>query len=1047
MRGRMMLLAMLSSGIGLALVYTEFFIFDFRDFCVRKGRDLETTAHLLSADASAALAFDDADRARQMLSALRAQQSIRAAVLYRRDGTSLAEYLRQDVARKFRRPRLAHLGAKWKKDSLSFAEQVCIEEKCAGTLYLEADLADVRSRLFHFAWVTVVMGVICLLLVRLLSKRLSRSIVRPIYDLAWTARLVAGTKNFSLRAPILAGHEIGQLAADFNKMLDEIEQRDSALREAQDSLETRVAERTTELEDEVRQRRRAEEDLRERTAFLDTLISTNPLAIVVESLQGEILMTNPAFRELFGYEKDEVLGKSLDDLVAPGELRRDANEITNGVNSGKHFHARLQRRRKDGRLVDVEVYGVPLVVDGVVRGQFGIYEDITQQVAAEVKLREAKEAAEAASRAKSEFLANMSHEIRTPMNGILGMTELALDTNLNAEQRECLAVVKSSADALLSILNDILDFSKIEAGKIEIERVPFRLRDCIEEALRLLALRAGQKGLELEWEVDPKVPDSLVGDPTRLRQVILNLVGNAIKFTRQGGVTVRAELGGELSDSVPVRISVTDTGIGIPLAKRDKIFEAFAQADSSTTREFGGTGLGLSIAARLVRLMGGTIDLESELGKGSRFWFLVSLGRAEEGATQARPALAECLKDKRVLCVDDSEPNRRFLESLLGSWGMEPSLAADGATALRDFRLARGLARPFDACLLDLQMPGMDGLQLAAQLRELDKEGLSQLLLLTSVADPCDEEKRQRLGIRAILLKPIHRETLRKALISALEETRPETAPRARRGLAVKTLRLRVLLCEDNLVNQKLAAGIFKRLGHSVDITNNGREALDRIAQNPYDIVIMDLQMPVMGGLEATQLLRERESVTGGHLPVVAMTAHALKGDREKCLEAGMDGYVSKPIRVDLLEEEVRRAMETFMPDSKTSALPSKRSEPTIDSAELLQRVDGDRELLWELIAAMREDLPKQLQLIKESLSTASADGLQRAGHTLKGAFANLAAHSARDLAARLEAMGRAGELSEAGLVFNQLQSELHRVSAALERLCREVPVEDSGRG
>src|SRR6266581_3889710 len=567
LRGRMMLLAMLSSGIGLALVYVEFFIFDFRDFCVRKGRDLETTAHLLSADSSAALAFDDADRARQMLSALRAQQSIRAAVLYRRDGTSLAEYLRQDVAEKFQPPRLPHLGAKWTKDSLSFAEQVCIEEKCAGILYLEADLADVRSRLFHSAWVTVVMGVICLLLVRVLSKRLSRSIVRPIYDLAWTARLVAGTKNFSLRAPILAGHEIGQLAADFNKMLDEIEQRDSALREAQDSLEARVSERTTELEDEVRQRRRAEEDLRERTAFLDTLISTNPLAIVVESQRGEIVMTNPAFHQLFGYEKDEVLGKSLDDLVAPGELRRDANEITNAVNSGKHFHARLQRRRKDGRLVDVEVYGVPLVADGVVRGQFGIYEDITQQVAAEVKLREAKEAAEAASRAKSEFLANMSHEIRTPMNGILGMTELALDTELSQEQREYMTIVKTSAGSLLNILNDILDFSKMEAGKLLLDPMPFALREHLGTTMKTLALRAHQKGLELAYAVHPDVPDVLHGDAGRLRQILVNLVGNAIKFTEQGEVIVdiqpvaTAEDAASLDqETIGLRFAVHDTG-------------------------------------------------------------------------------------------------------------------------------------------------------------------------------------------------------------------------------------------------------------------------------------------------------------------------------------------------------------------------------------------------------------------------------------------------------------------------------------------------------
>ncbi len=892
-RSKLTLMIISVSSLALLLACTAIVSYDIHSYRLAKAQDVATLAEVIGSNSTGALAFQDANSATDVLAALRSKKQISEACIYDKHGQVFATYLRDKSQGAFSPPSPQENGSRFEAEHLALFRDIVLVGQKIGTVYIRYDLSELHERLTRYAAMLGFVAVGCLLISFLLASRLQRSISGPIRELAETASSVTAHENYSVRAARRSQDEIGVLFEQFNSMLDRIQQRDAALQRAHDDMERRVE---------------------QRTSYLNALVENSPLAIMVLDSSEKVQLCNPAFERMFQHSRSDIVGKPEDGLLADGRLLAEARGISRETLGGTPVSLVTQRKRKDGMLVDVELHGVPLVVNGQVVGSLGIYQDISVRKRAEEAMQQAKEAAEAASKAKSEFLANMSHEIRTPMNGIMGMTELVLDTDLDSEQREYLNIAKLSADSLLSIINDILDYSKIEAGKLEIDAIEFNLGDTIADTMKALSFRAHQKGLELAYDVQPDVPEALLGDPGRLRQIIVNLVGNAIKFTERGEVILYVENEWKTNDDIQLHFRVSDTGIGIPAEKQAAIFEAFTQADGSMSRTYGGTGLGLTISMRLVVLMHGRIWVESEVGNGSRFHFTAHFGLQKVPRRTVVPRDPATLRDMRVLVVDDNETNRQILLKMLASWHTWPLAVDSGAKAITALRESQGLGRRYPLILVDAQMPDMDGFALAESIKKNQEWGAATIMMLSSAGQRGDAQRCRELGISAYLTKPVRQAELLDAVLTALgTRTIVDASPVlvTRHTLRENSPRLRILLVEDNAVNQMLAVRLLEKRGHTVTVAGNGKEALSALEKDSVDLVLMDVQMPVMDGFQATAAIREKEKMSESRLPIIAMTAHAMAGDRERCLEAGMDDYITKPIRLQELNELLVRYSPT----------------------------------------------------------------------------------------------------------------------------------------
>jgi two-component system sensor histidine kinase/response regulator len=807
------------------------------------------------------------------------------------------------------------------------------------------------------------------------------------------------------------------------------------------------------------QRRDNGEKLRDGESLFLSLVQSIPACFLRKDRDGKIVFVNDHFAALFGKTAEDIVGKTVADLY-PEEFAKDAREedervmqtgqviedVFDDVVEGKvHYYASRKGpvRDEQGNVIGIQT----------------IFWDITEQRIAEnallaerEQLKAAKEAADHANRAKSDFLANMSHEIRTPMNAIIGMTDLLLETQLTQTQLEYLRMVHDSGEALLTLINDILDFSKIEAGKLELETTTFDIRESLGDSMKGLGFRAHCKGLELAIRIDSRIPKYLIGDPGRIRQIVINLVGNAIKFTENGEVVLEIERIAATHDTATLRFSVIDTGIGIAIDHCSKIFKEFEQADASTTRKFGGTGLGLAICSRLVQMMGGTIWVESKLGVGSKFQFELPL-EIDRSQSESKKDSVD-VQGVRVLIVDDNATNRRILKDMLTNWGMQPVTSSGGAHAVQALVDANEEEDAFQLLISDVNMPEMDGIMLAKAVVDESLLDPNRVIMLTSGARPDDSSNLRSFGVTYHLIKPAKQSEVYNAIVASLNAAGTSSLPNepaddAQVQTSAQPLELQILLAEDNIVNQRLAIGILEKLGHRVTIANNGVEALKAIEQQSFDLVLMDLQMPEMDGLAATRELRRREEIGGRRTPVVAMTAHAMKGDREKCLAAGMDDYLCKPIRLrdvsaklSALFADQDRQLPGFSltsPSNSNSTAPAiegnTQSMPeVVDWTRALANVAGDPDLLRELVQIFLDDTPGLMADVRSASATDDADSIRAAAHKVKGSLLFLNPRNAIDSAQRVENLANTGELNDARREIESLQEHFDHVCLNLRQ-------------
>lgn len=939
---KLMLMTMLTSGLVLLVTSTACMLHHVWTLRRTATAHLSTVAAVLGANSTAALAFGDANAATEMLTALKAEPFVVAAILHTSTGALFAHYLGKDAS-----PSAAALEGTWRQQRPPAAgagvtsqynmqqgfmhlwQPIVLDQDHVGDLHLVAHLDALYTDVYHYLLLMAGILAGAVLLAVVLSSRLQRSISVPILHVMDIMRAVSVTKDYTLRATKQGDDELGVLTEGLNEMVQHIQHHDVELTRYRASLEDQVVERTAAL-----------------------VQANSDLEHTVQALQ------------------------------------------------------------------------------------------------------QAKENAEAANRAKSQFLANMSHEIRTPMNGVLGMTELLLGTELTERQRRFASAVQRSGRTLLNLIDDILDLSKIEAGKLGLDALDFLLRDVVAEVVDLLAEQAHSKGLELVYMVDEAVPSSAHGDPLRLRQILLNLVGNAIKFTAQGEVTVRVTRVSADADTVLLRFEVQDTGIGIAAEAQDRIFDVFSQADGSTTRQYGGTGLGLTITQHLVQMMGGSIGVDSTPGVGSLFWCMLRLSTRTQ-ATPGGDVPMTALRGLRVLVVDDNATNRAILHQHLVAWGTHDASVASGPQALEKLRTAALQGMPYDVALLDRRMPEMDGVTLARLIQAEPLFASTQLILLTSggLVEPKAQDAAACPHLAAQLTKPILPSRLYACLVQALGRGAPapsvpsDATPLPSEPAVV--FRNRLLLAEDNPVNQEVTVGMLEHFGCSIDVVPNGQEAVDALQRRPYDLVLMDCQMPIMDGLEATRRIRQQQADSGTPpCPIIALTAHARTSDREACLQAGMDDYLSKPFNVEQLATLLQRWLPAGPSVAEASAAPVPSTPAPAPAALLdpealvrlraLQR-PGQPALLTRILELYLTQTPTLLATMRETLALRDAATLCRTAHSLKSSSGNVGALHLVTLCQELEALSRDAYPAEALAHVTALEAAYDAVRPALEAAAAEA--------